>query len=126
MANSGLADFKRRLAALPAAAKKAAVVALDKSADELVTAQRSLAPVERGTLRDSIKWTRTAELTRTIEAGGQTTTTNGYDHALGQEFGTQKMPANPFFYPAYRLTKKRIRARIKRAISKGVKDAYAK
>jgi HK97 gp10 family phage protein len=132
MANNGLADFKRRLKALPDAAKRAAAVALDTSANELVAAQRTLAPREDGTLQASIEWHQTAELTRTITAGGETTTrpVKGgdyeYDYALGQEFGTQEMPANPFFWPAYRLTKKRIRNRIKRAISKGVKDSYAK
>ncbi|MER8637655.1 HK97-gp10 family putative phage morphogenesis protein [Mesorhizobium sp. M1365] len=132
MANNGLRDFERRLKALPAAAKRAAKVALDTSANELVAAQRSLAPREDGTLQASIQWRQTAELTRSITAGGDTTTVaaragdGDYDYALGQEFGTQNMPANPFFWPAFRLTKKRIRARIKRAITKGIKEAYGK
>ncbi|PTE08208.1 HK97-gp10 family putative phage morphogenesis protein [Mesorhizobium helmanticense] len=132
MANNGLRDFERRLKALPAAAKKAAKVALDTSADELARYQRLLAPREDGTLQASIQWHATAELTRTITAGGETTTVparagqGDYDYALAQEFGTQDMPANPFFWPGYRFTKKRIRGRVKRAISKGVKQAYGK
>ncbi|MGX9574085.1 HK97-gp10 family putative phage morphogenesis protein [Mesorhizobium sp. f-mel] len=132
MANSGLKDFERRLKALPAAAKKAAAAALDVSANELVRAQRSLAPRADGDLQNSIEWRATAELTRTVTAGGDATTRPvreggpDYDYALGQEFGTQNSPANPFFWPAYRLTKKRIRNRIQRAISRGVKEAYGK
>ncbi|WP_367185636.1 HK97 gp10 family phage protein [Mesorhizobium ventifaucium] len=88
MANSGLRDFERRLRALPAAAKRAAAVALNTSADELVRAQRFLAPHDDGDLRASIKWRQTAELTRTVEAGGEATTRaaragqGDYDYAL--------------------------------------------
>lgn len=43
------------------------------------------------------------------------------DNARYQEFGTSKMAANPFFWPAYRALKKRIKARITREISKAIK-----
>jgi HK97 gp10 family phage protein len=65
-----------------------------------------------------------------VRAGGPTTTKRGklsgrpYDYALANEFGTQKMAAQPFFWPTYRLLKKRIRAAMARrarlAISKVV------
>lgn len=130
MANASLKDFERRLARLPMAAKKAAQAALDKSADELVAAQRSLVPRDSGKLAASIHWEATDELTRTITAGGEATMHTdersgiAYDYAFGQEFGTTRQPAQPFFWPAYRLTRKRIRGRINRAISKGVKEAF--
>ncbi|WP_136440306.1 HK97-gp10 family putative phage morphogenesis protein [Pacificoceanicola onchidii] len=43
------------------------------------------------------------------------------DNARYQEFGTSRMPANPFFWPAYRATKRRIKARITREINKAIK-----
>ena len=36
-----------------------------------------------------------------------------YDYALAQEFGTQHIPAQPFFWPTYRARKRRIRRAIK-------------
>lgn len=128
---TGLRNIERRLARIPKAARAAVKPALDKSADELVAAQRSLAPLDDGTLKASIKWHESGELTRTVRAGGPTTTrpvrsgtSATYDYALAQEFGTTKMSANPFFWPGYRLLRKRIRNRIKRAISKAVKEEF--
>lgn len=43
------------------------------------------------------------------------------DVALFQEFGTQNMPANPFFFTVYRANKRRIKSRITRAINKAIK-----
>lgn len=128
---TGLRNIEQRLARIPKAAKAAVKPALDRSADELVTAQRSLAPTDDGTLKASIQWHESDELKRTITAGGPTTTrpvrsgtSATYDYALAQEFGTTKMPANPFFWPGYRLLRKRIRNRIKRAISNAVKEEF--
>ncbi len=128
---TGRRNIAQRLSRIPKAVKAAVKPALDKSADELVAAQRSLAPSDDGTLRASIQWHESGELKRTVEAGGPSTTRpvrSGagvtYDYAVAQEFGTQKMPANPFFWPGYRLTRKRIRNRIKRAISKAVKEEF--
>jgi HK97 gp10 family phage protein len=133
VSNNGLADFQRRLAALPKAIKVGVQPALDASANELVTVQRALAPRDDGALQASIKWSSTGELSRQVTAGGETTTRPvrdgvdaSYDYSLGVEFGTQKSSAQPFFWPGYRLVKKRIRSRIKRAISKSVKASYGK
>ncbi|WP_181172047.1 HK97-gp10 family putative phage morphogenesis protein [Mesorhizobium sp. B2-4-8] len=130
--DNGLADFQRRLAAIPKAVRAGVQPALDASADELVTVQRALAPRDHGTLQASIKWATTGELSRQVTAGGETTTRPArdgqgeYDYALGQEFGTRQTPAQPFFYSGYRLVRKRIRSRIKRAISKSVRASYGK
>ena len=42
-----------------------------------------------------------SELEFSVQAGGETTTRAGYDHALGFEFGTSHQPARPFFYSTY-------------------------
>jgi hypothetical protein len=45
-----------------------------------------------------------------------------YDYALAQEFGTKEHPANPFFYPTWRLLRKRARSRINRAMKKAIEE----
>jgi HK97 gp10 family phage protein len=44
------------------------------------------------------------------------------DVAIFQEFGTSKMRANPFFYPAWRANRKKAKARLTRAINKAIKS----
>jgi len=126
--NNGLRDLQKRLSAIPKAARRAASDALDKSAAELVSVQKRFAPVDDGTLRDSIHAEATGELTRTVRAGGEATTRRTgkyeYDYSLGVEFGNLNHPAQSFFWPAYRLLRSRIRRRIRRAIGKGIKEAY--
>ena len=45
------------------------------------------------------------------------------DNARFQEFGTVNMPANPFFFPAYRSEKKRAAANLRAALRRGIKKA---
>ncbi len=45
------------------------------------------------------------------------------DVARLQEFGTSKMPANPFFFPVWRANKRRVKGRVSRAISKAIRTA---
>jgi HK97 gp10 family phage protein len=47
-----------------------------------------------------------------------------YAHLV--EFGTTKAPAQPFFWPAFRSQRKRAETRIKRALSKAVKEEFNK
>lgn len=135
----GLDRFKRKLRRLPVVAREEMRKAIAQSADEIVALMRRLAPVDKGDLRDSIGWTwgappkgssvlattrRTAVgkagLVATIYAGG-----GDAFHARFVEFGTQHMPAQPFFYPAWRFGKKRARSRITRATNKAAKKVAA-
>lgn len=130
----GLDRLKARFDAIPVKVREAATKALEESAEEIVQTMRSFAPVDEGELRDSIGWTwgdapkgtltigtvggrEYGTLRITIYAGG-----GDAFHARFQEFGTVKMAAHPFFFPAWRARKRRIRARISRAISKAIKD----
>lgn len=130
----GLDRLKARFDAIPVKVREAATKALEKSAEEIVQTMRRFAPVDEGDLRDSIGWTwgdapkgtltigtvggrEYGTLRITIYAGG-----GDAFHASFQEFGTVKMAAHPFFFPAWRARKPRIRARISRAISKAIKD----
>lgn len=140
----GLRRLNRKLAAMPVEARKAIGEAIDKGANEIIALQKSAAPVDDGALQASIRKRRggrgiagdlkgEAGLSVTITAGGAATTrpvregaSATYDYALAQEFGTQKMPANPFFFPAYRLLKKRVKGRITRATTKAARAAVGK
>ncbi len=127
--------LSRRLKAIPVAVKKAVVPALQQSGSELVGAMRSLAPVDTGDLRDSIKYTMPGNSTppysqpggSRIAAENQVLVTAGntdvrYPHL--QEYGTVNNPPHPFFWPAFRLKRKKLANRIKRSISKAVKKEW--
>ncbi len=132
-----LERLKRRLEALPKEVRKAVEPALIKSGEELKERMQHLAPEDSGALRDSIVVTAPGQSTppysqpggSRVAAENQVLVTAGntdvrYPHL--QEYGTVHSPAQPFFWPAYRLTKKRIQNRVKRAISKAVKDGWNK
>lgn len=81
---------------------------------------RRLAPDDPNTpdpdLESSIQWQEEHELRRKVF-------TDDFK-ARWQEFGTVKMSASPFFWPAYRLKRKKLANRIKRAISKAVRTQW--
>lgn len=59
-----------------------------------------------------------------VRAGGPLTTSRTaageYDHANAEEWGTQKMPAQPFFFNTYRAMKASIEGEIGAAIHRSV------
>ncbi|MBX5149574.1 HK97 gp10 family phage protein [Rhizobium lentis] len=126
--------LKRRLAAVPKAVREAVQPALVTSGNELATMMIRLAPKDTGALRDSITVTLPGQATPPYSQPGgsqvagdnQVLITAGdtdvrYPHLV--EYGTADTRAQPFFWPAYRLSKKRLSNRIKRAIRKAVKEA---
>lgn len=123
---NGVADFNRRLARVPASIRKAVSAALEQNAKEWVKASRSAAPDDPTTsgqdLKASIRHHATDTGGQVVRAGGPTTTVDGCDYALAQEFGTQDMPANPFYWPIYRMLRKRFDSRRRRALNKAFKD----
>jgi HK97 gp10 family phage protein len=110
----------------------------------LVAAEiKSLAPVSNddhpGELRDSIRVERgspTAKksLVVKIKGGGKLTRRGvvegkagvgyDYDYARAVEFGTEKMPAHPFFFPIWRARRKEVRAAIRKKIQLAVRDVF--
>ena len=130
----GLAKLQKKLKAMPTEAKISIQSALEQSADEIVELAKSLVPKDTGDLRDSIGWTYgkvprgaitlgkvfasklATDLTITVYAGNS----EAY-YARWVEFGTQKMAAQPYFYPAYRALRKRAKSRTSRAINKAAK-----
>jgi HK97 gp10 family phage protein len=129
--------LKKRLEAIPKEVRKAVEPALIKSGEELAERMQHLAPVDSGALRDSITVTPPGQSTPAYSQPGgsrvarenEVLITAGntdvrYPHLV--EYGTIQAPAQPFFWPAYRLSKARIQRRIKRAIGKAVREGWSK
>lgn len=132
-----LARLQRKLNRLPEVAKATIRAAMEAAADQVVAMMKSLVPVDKGDLRDSIGWTwgkapkgasvvaavkasLGADLTITIYAGN----TEAY-YARWQEFGTQNMPAQPYFYVSWRANKKAAKTKVRAAIRKAAKQVAA-
>jgi HK97 gp10 family phage protein len=128
------ARLKKRFAAIPKVVKQAVVPALMTSGNELADRMRALAPEDTGVLKGSIAVTppggttppysqpggsQTAGETQVLVTAGNTDVR--YPHLV--EYGTAEAKAQPYFWPAYRLSKKRIVGRIKRAVRKAVREA---
>lgn len=137
MSNSTAEHIKRVLASIPKKAKAAIQPAIDQGANEMAARMRYLAPHDDGDLQRSIRVEPgPRELSATVTAGGPLTTkpvrksekgnAPEYDYALGIEYSTEDMPAQPFFWPSVNTTKKRVKRRIDRAISKAIKEAWSK
>jgi len=143
--------LKRRLAAIPKAARKEIRAALEKGAQEIKTMARVMAPQDSGDLRESIDYTfgeyapansnvrgvvagaglADPDLSVTIHAGDAKAFYAAFiefgtnPHPQGGQFAGTQHPgtaARPFFFPAYRLLKKRVKSRINRAVRKAARD----
>jgi HK97 gp10 family phage protein len=136
----GRAALNRKLALLPGAFKTVATDILSKAADDIVATMKNFVPVDQGDLRDSIGWTfgdtpkgATAfAKTRPIKSAGgmRITIYAGNDKAFYArfvEFGVLKIgvSAQPFFYPAWRIHKKRLRSRLTRGFNAEAKRIAA-
>jgi HK97 gp10 family phage protein len=136
MANDGgLARFQQRMKAIPKVVREAAQPAIITSGEELVGVMRQLAPKDTGDLENSIVATPPGATTPAYsQPGGSkvvpentvlvTAGNTDVRYAHLEEYGTVKAPPQPFFWPAVRLTRKRITNRIKRSISKAVRDNW--
>lgn len=134
--DGGLSSFQKRMRAVPKSARAAVQPAMLKSAEEVADAMKRLAESSRdsGALIESITVTGPGESTPPYSQPGgarvvdelEVAITAGnaqvrYPHLV--EHGTKKANAQPFFWPGFRLSRKRALARIKRAIGKAIKEA---
>lgn len=125
--------LKRKLTAIPDAVKGEIRKALEEGAEEIARMARSLVPVgSTGHLHDSIGWTwgdspkgsiaiatvgGPNDLRIVVYAGDE----KAY-YARWVEFGTSLgQPPQPFFFPAYRAVRKRIKAKVNRAVKAAAK-----
>lgn len=135
--SNGLAETLAAFDRITRAPREAVIPALMKSGEELAAAQRTLAETSRdtGALIDSIEVTAPGQHTPPFcQPGGsrvagetEVLVTVGnedvrYAHLV--EYGTANAEAQPFFWPALRLLRKRLQNRINRAAKKAVKDAW--
>lgn len=145
----GAAQLKSRFQKIPKRIETEARKVMEKSAREIVAQMKLVAPVLQepdrrrrpGALRDSIDWTwgdapggtvsigtvapsKDSKTKITIYAGSRDKSKGKDDafYARWVEFGTVKMPAQPYFWPTYRanrdLARRRIRAAVKKAFQK--------
>ena len=134
MSSKQTARLKRRLAAIPKKVREAVQPALIKSGDELVDRMRQLAPKDTHALANSIVATPPGQATPAysqpggsrVAAENQVLVTAGnadvrYPHLV--EYGSVNAAAQPYFWPAYRLNRKRIADRVKRAMRKAIREA---
>lgn len=134
---NGLAETMAAFDRIARAPREAVLPALIKSGNELAAAQKVLAETSRdtGALIDSIAVTlpghstpaysqpggaRVAGETEVLVTAGNTDVR--YPHLV--EYGTSDTDAQPFFWPAFRLLRKRLQNRNNRAAKKAVKDAW--
>lgn len=116
------------MANIPKSVANELVAGVNEGADLLTGTMRTVVPRGkdgRNELAESIrKEPGRRPLQVLVKAGGELTTRRmggtTYDYSMGQEFGNEKVPAQPFFWPSYRLTKKRIRSTISRRMKKGI------
>jgi len=142
--------LRRKLRAMPAQVAIADSRALVQNATELVGKMKNAAPYDDGDLFDSIQWQFTnagaggetassvkgAEgLSVTVSAGGglawyATWVEYGTPpHINGGKFAGTQHPGTvkqPFFWPIYRLNKRRIKGRLSRAQNKAIKEVAAR
>lgn len=140
----GLARLQRKLDRLPKVTKERIRAEMAAAADDIVAMMKRLAPVLKkpddrrraGALRDSIDWTWgqapkgsmvigamkgagvAGDLTITIFAGTRDKGLGADDafYARWIEFGTMKMPAQPFFYVSWRANRRSARRKVRKAV----------
>ncbi|MBW9113152.1 HK97 gp10 family phage protein [Rhizobium cauense] len=146
----GLKRLQAKLDRLPEKVKQRIREAMEAGADEIVALAKSLVHDDTGELRDSIGWTygrapKGAMTLATVENTGGDLTITIYAgnseafYARWVEFGTSAhiaggkfagaripaQPARPFFYVSFRVSRKRVKGRITRAINKAAKEVAA-
>lgn len=130
-----LSRLSKKLEAMPERVRESVAPALEKSGNELVGKMRHLAPEETGALERSITVTPGGQSTppysqpggsHMVPVGAVAITAGNAEvrYAHLQEYGTTDAPAQPFFWPAYRLLRKRMLNRTKRALRKAVREGW--
>jgi HK97 gp10 family phage protein len=140
MANASVERFRKLTEDLQKEVHVLAVQELNAQAKDLAETIQSVSPVYAGisssgvvsgALKHSVRVVpgKRDTLVR-IVAGGELTTRPAvsgqpYDYARADEFGTVNMKPTPFFFPTYRLRKKKIIAQMKRKIAASIKKRSA-
>jgi HK97 gp10 family phage protein len=112
----GLDRLNKKLQRMPVVAKATMREALVKGADQIVRAQQILAKSSKrsGNLIESDHWEEGEHLLQLLIQ-------NSAFYARYVEFGTSHSAAEPFFFPGYRLMKKRVKGQIRYSATKAVR-----
>ncbi|WDR07300.1 HK97 gp10 family phage protein [Devosia rhodophyticola] len=136
--DGGIGRLQRRLAAIPVAMKAGIQPTLLKQGNAVANTMRLLAPDDPATdapdLKSSIVVTTAGQTTPPYSqpSGTMIVPENAVAITVGNsdvryphlvEYGTKKSSAQPFFWPAVRLNRKKFQAAIKRAVGKAVREA---
>jgi HK97 gp10 family phage protein len=128
--------INKRLAAIPAAVENEVVGTMITQAGLIAAEIKRIAPVDPtsdhpGELKESVRvieGKRTAKKAFSVKvAVGNIKTKDGkagFNYPRGVEFGTQKNPAHPFFWPIWRLRRKGARQTIRKSAVKAVRKAW--
>lgn len=113
-----LARLQKKLRAMPIKAKENMLESLRKGAAQILEAQRTLAERSR----------RSGELIRGLEVKPgdhelQLKVVSEAFYSRFVEFGTVKMPAEPFFFAGYRLMRRKVKAAQRTAARKAAREA---
>lgn len=120
--NKAAERLARKAREFPKAMQRQLRVAMPKAGQTWQTQARILAPERDGNLKDAIDYEVThggLQLVMFVDAERLPVPGN----ARWQEFGTAKMPANPYFFAAWRTKKRAVRVRIRRALKLGAQKA---
>lgn len=113
--------LRRRMKAIPVGVRKALKTQNAQNAADLVDTMKGFAPVQDGALVSSIKHQDVSDSTRIsqkVSAGARDA-----PYVAWVEFGTSKSEPHSFFWPAYRLLRRRMKTRMSRAAKKAVAEA---
>jgi HK97 gp10 family phage protein len=114
--------LKAKARALRAKVAASVTPAVIKAAEIIIATQKRYVPVDEGDLRDSIHWESAQSSENAtkllIMAGGASA-----PYARIIEFGRLNAPAFPFFFPGYRVERKRAKAIIAKAVRAAVRSA---
>ena len=132
----GSDTVQQLLAALPDAVTAPIQAAIEQGGDDFVAAAKAIAPVAAefethpGQLRDSIHREANGRgLSVTVAADARDAKGRLYpahvEYGHTDERSGHHVAAKPFFWPSYRVARKKIKSRVSRAITKAVKAAKA-
>lgn len=116
----GMSELLAKLELLRDYAERAIEKGIEKAAAELKEDVKSLAPVDTGRLRESIKHTVKKGAGR-VEAAVST----DVEYASNVEFGTRN-PPQPFLFPAFVQNQGRISKEITNEVKKAVREVGSK
>jgi HK97 gp10 family phage protein len=133
--DSGLAKTLAAMRRAKEAARAAVMPELEQAGRDIAITMRVLAPRDTGALEDNIEVTYPGQSTPPYsQPGGSRTAKDSevlitagnadvrYPHLV--EYGTSDTEAQPFFWPGWRLHRKKTRDRIARRFRKELKDAW--